>query len=227
MKVLILAAGIGSRLGRSHPKALTYLVDDKSIMSHQVEALSRYVDIEDIFVVVGYKKEMIIQKFPELSFLYNEQYKTTNTSKSLLIGLNELINGNDMIWLNGDVYFDHRVIGRIIDCDGTCMAVNKERVGEEEVKYKTNNDGFVVEISKEVCKPEGESLGIHKILSNEVPILLKYLSNCQDSDYFEKGLELAIKSGLKVTAVDVSDFFCMEIDFRKDLEIVNNIIKLN
>ena len=226
MKVLILAAGIGSRLGRSHPKALTCLVDDKSIMSHQIEALSRYVDIEDIFVVVGYKKEMIIQKFPELSFLYNKQYETTNTSKSLLIGLNEL-NGNDMIWLNGDVYFDHKVIGRIIDCNGTCMAVNKEKVGEEEVKYKTNSDGFVVEISKEVNKPEGESLGIHKILSIEVPILLKYLSNCQDSDYFEKGLELAIKSGLKVTAVDISDFFCMEIDFNKDLEIVNNILKLN
>ena len=57
--------------------------------------------------------------------------------------------------------------------------------------------------------------------------LLKHLSNCQDSDYFEKGLDLAIKSGLKVTAVDILDFFCMEIDFSKDLETVNNILRLN
>ena len=226
MKVLILAAGIGSRLGRSHPKALTSLLDDKSIMSHQIEGLSHYVNIKEIFVVVGYKKEMIIQKFPEVSFLSNEKYKTTNTSQSLLIGLNELI-GNDIIWLNGDVYFDHRVISRIIDCTGSCMAVNRDRVGAEEVKYRTNSEGFVVEVSKEVYEPEGESLGIHKIPSKEVPILVKYLSNCQENDYFEKGLEFAIQSGLKVTAVDISDLTCMEIDFREDLEAVNNILRLN
>ena len=48
MKVLILAAGIGSRLGRSYPKVLTSLLDDKSIMSHQIEGLSHYVNIDDI-----------------------------------------------------------------------------------------------------------------------------------------------------------------------------------
>ena len=107
------------------------------------------------------------------------------------------------------------------------MAVNKQRVGAEEVKYKTNSDGYVVEISKEVHKAEGESLGIHKIPSKDVPVLLNHLSNCQGNDYFEKGLELAIQSGLKVTAVDISDLFCMEIDFHEDLEAVNNILRLN
>ena len=226
MKVLILAAGIGSRLGRSYPKALTSLLDDKSIMSHQIEGVSHYVNIEDIYIVVGYKKEMIIQEFSEVSFLFNEKYKTTNTSQSLLIGLNEL-KGNDILWLNGDVYFDHRVISRIFDCAGSCMAVNRDRVGVEEVKYRTNSEGFVVEVSKEVYEPEGESLGIHKIPSKEVPVLVKHLSNCQENDYFEKGLELAIQSGLKVTAVDISDLTCMEIDFREDLEAVNNILRLN
>ena len=49
MKALILAAGIGSRLGRTHPKALTSLLDDKSIMSHQIEGLSHYMNIKETF----------------------------------------------------------------------------------------------------------------------------------------------------------------------------------
>ena len=226
MKIIVLAAGIGSRLGKSYPKALTSLIDNKSILAHQIAGLSHYVNVDDIFVVVGYKQNMIIKSFPEVSFLFNNQYKTTNTSQSLLIGLNEL-EGNDIIWLNGDIYFDHRVISKIIDSIGSCMAVNRAMVGVEEVKYRTNDQGFVVEISKEVYNPEGESLGIHKIPSNEVPILAKYLSDCQENDYFEKGLELAIQSGLKVTPVDISDLTCIEIDFHEDLEAVNNILRLN
>ena len=226
MKVIVLAAGIGSRLGNSYPKALTSLIDDKSILTHQIEGLNHYVNMDDIFVVVGYKKKMIIEAFPEVSFLFNNQYETTNTSQSLLIGLNEL-EGDDIIWLNGDIYFEHRVISKIIDCAGSCMAVNRANVGIEEVKYRTNNQGLVVEVSKEVYCPEGESLGIHKIPSNEIPILVKYLSDCQENDYFEKGLELAIQNGLKVTPVDISELTCMEIDFREDLEAVNNILKQN
>ena len=223
MKVLILAAGIGSRLGRSYPKVLTSLLDDKSIMSHQIEGVSHYVNIEDIYIVVGYKKEMIIQEFSEVSFLFNEKYKTTNTSQSLLIGLNEL-KGNDILWLNGDVVFDYKVIKRIIEFPGTCMAVNNDRVGDEEVKYKTNNQGFVIEVSKKVDDPEGESVGIHKISNQKIFMLKKYLSDCENYDYFEKGLELAIQNGLNITPVDISDFMCIEIDFLDDLNLVNDTL---
>ena len=220
MKIIILAAGIGSRLGKSYPKTLTSLINGKSILEHQIDGLSHYFNIDDIYVVVGYKKNMIIEAFPKLSFLYNENFKTTNTSKSLLIGLNEF-DDDDILWLNGDVVFDYRVINKIIEFPGTCMAVNKNRVGDEEVKYKTNKQGLVTEISKNVDDPEGESVGIHKISNQEIYILRKYLSYCKNHDYFERGLELAIQEGLIVAPVDISDFMCMEIDFIDDLNRVN------
>tara|TARA_Y100000758_G_scaffold239745_1_gene175789 strand:- start:437 stop:766 length:330 start_codon:yes stop_codon:yes gene_type:complete len=104
------------------------------------------------------------------------------------------------------------------------MAVNKSRVGDEEVKYRTNNLGFVIEVSKEVDNPEGESVGIHKTYSQDILFIKKYLSDCKEYDYFENGLELAIQNGLKVTPVDISNFMCMEIDFVEDLKIVNEYI---
>jgi choline kinase len=48
------------------------------------------------------------------------------------------------------------------------------------------------------------------------------LEECADSDYFERGLELAIeKAGIKLEPVDISDLFAVEVDFQADLERAN------
>jgi choline kinase len=36
---------------------------------------------------VGYRKEQIIKRFPELTFVYNPDFEITNTSKSLMLAL--------------------------------------------------------------------------------------------------------------------------------------------
>ena len=42
---------------------------------------------------------------------------------------------------------------------------------------------------------------------------------CDDQDYFERGIELAIAGdGVQVTPVDISDLFAVEVDFAEDLE---------
>ena len=223
LKIIILAAGIGSRLGNHYPKALTRLSNDKTMMQCQIESLLNYVTINDIHVVVGYKKNLIMDEFPNLIFLYNNDYDNTNTSKSLLLGLQKVCE-NDVLWLNGDVVFETTILQDIINFEKSCMAVNTANVGEEEIKYTLNESGTIAEVSKTVVDSLGEAIGIYKIIAKDIQLLINELKSCDNNDYFEKGIEGAIKRGLDIYPVNISNKFCMEIDFEEDLHVVNQFL---
>ena len=57
MKAVILAAGVGSRLKSVLPKSLNKLPNGKTIIDNQINIL-RKLGVKEIFVVVGFKKEM-------------------------------------------------------------------------------------------------------------------------------------------------------------------------
>ena len=226
MKIVILAAGIGSRLGNPFPKPLTTLSNGKSIMQMQIDNLTAHFDVNDIYVVIGFKKDMIMESFPQLTYIYNPFFDQTNTSKSLLSALHKF-KGESVLWLNGDVIFESDMLKRlkpIIDKDQSFIAVNTEKVGEEEVKYTLHND-HVNQLSKQVENALGEAVGVNYISAADLEAFKLRLEQCDANDYFERGLELAIESdGLRLEAVDISDFDCMEIDFRDDLDKANDLI---
>ena len=95
--------------------------------------------------------------------VFNDFYDTTNTSKSLLAGLNK-IEEEDVLWLNGDVVFEKELLLQIIQCPQSCMAVNINSVGEEEIKYNLFEDGSIKDVSKSVNPALGEAVGINKII---------------------------------------------------------------
>ena len=51
-------------------------------MERQVENLSHNFNEHDITVVVGFKKDLIMERFPELTYVYNPFFDRTNTSKT-------------------------------------------------------------------------------------------------------------------------------------------------
>jgi len=221
MKAVILAAGLGTRLGNSTPKPLTSLVEEKTILDFQVERLSGVLDINDIIVVVGYKKEAIMEKFPRLMFVYNNVYAQTNTAKSLLTALKKI--DDDVLWMNGDVYFDAGVLKLLPASEFSCCLVDRKKCGEEEIKYNLNNNNFIHNISKRVRNADGECLGINLIRRKDLHLFRNELEKLDDSDYFEKGLEnLTVSGKLNLRPVDVGALYCNEIDFEEDLKAVRN-----
>ena len=216
MKAIILAAGIGSRLRKKLPKSLIELPSGYTIIANQINLL-RSTGINEIIVVSGFKKEVIMEECPDVLFCYNPFYHITNTSQSLKMAFG-IIEEDDVIWLNGDVYLDKDVVQRVIEKRGNIIAVNNAECGEEEVKYRTDPSGKIVEISKGVIKAEGEAIGVNKIGCSDFEVFLESLGECSDEDYFEMGIEIAIRKGVAFQAVDVSDCACVEIDNAEDLE---------
>ena len=190
MKIIILAAGIGSRLGNPFPKPLTPLKDGRNIMQRQIDNITTYFDINDITTVVGFKKNLIMEQFPEVNYVYNPFFDRTNTSNSLLRALKKH-RGNSILWFNGDVVFDHQLLSLLLDDiknNQSFISVNTQSVSDEEVKY-TLKDGFVEYLSKVVKNGLGEAVGINFISSNDLDVFIHQLEKCDDNDYFEKGLE--------------------------------------
>ena len=224
-QIVILAAGMGSRLGRSLPKPLTELADGRTIMQQQMDNI-RYAfgTSAQVTVVVGYKLEHIIDAFPQASFVYNEQYDQTNTSKSLMRALQASAPGG-VLWMNGDVVFDPEALDRaaaMMAREQSFVSVNTAQVSDEEVKYTTNSLGYIRELSKTVDNGLGEAVGINYISRNDKAVLLRQLKRVADQDYFERGIELAIEQdGLHIEPIDISDLYAVEIDFAEDLERAN------
>ena len=60
--------------------------------------------------------------------------------------------------------------------------------------------------------------------SKDINFFIKRLEECDNNDYFERGIETAIqKDQIKVNAVDISKYKCVEIDFIEDLENANKL----
>jgi len=225
IQTVILAAGMGSRLGRSLPKPLTELGDGRSIMQQQHDNIRAAFGTEaKITTVVGYRAETIVEAFPAAQYVYNDRYDQTNTSKSLLRAL--LKTGKSgVLWMNGDVVFDPLVLGRaisLIEGDRSFVTVNTSKVSDEEVKYTVDADGHINALSKTVEGGIGEAVGINYISAADKRAFVRQLNRVDDQDYFERGLELAIaEDGIVLEPLDISDLYAVEVDFAEDLERAN------
>lgn len=216
MHAVILAAGVGTRLGRPFPKSLSVLPTGERILGRQIRLL-REAGISRITVVVGFKMGLIMEAFPEVYYCYNPVFYVTNTSKSLWHCLRHL--DDDILWMNGDVVFDKEILDLVLYApQANIVCVDKKRCGEEEVKYRVNDQGHILEISKSVANPQGEAVGINLVRRDTLPLLIEALERCDDMDYFEKGIEICIDKNVVWLPQDISAHRCVEVDFAEDWE---------
>ncbi len=85
MKTIILAAGQGFRLGGYNKLLLKNPLSGKTILENYIE---QFQDTE-IFIVVGYNAVKIINTYPELNYIFNEDWNITKDSYSLGLALDD------------------------------------------------------------------------------------------------------------------------------------------
>ena len=115
---IICAAGKGSRLGHSFPKACVE-VGGKSIIHWQLEALE---EIRNVVVVLGYRKNFVIDEIlthrNNITLVINKDWENTNTAYSLSLGC-ELFD-ETVLTIDGDTLFTREDVDKMI---GRSMAI--------------------------------------------------------------------------------------------------------
>lgn len=222
MTGIILAAGLGSRLGKNNPKGLLVLPNQETILGRQVR-LMKAAAINRVIIVVGFKHELIREQIPGVEFQLNARYRETNTAKSLLLGMKDI--NDDILWMNGDVVFDDDIVIRIAARLENTILVNKARCGEEEVKYRADENGIITEISKQVVNGHGEALGINLVAQDSVDEFRTALDESGDNDYFEHAIHAMVTGGAAFRELDIGDRNCIEIDFDEDWQQANSIFQ--
>lgn len=223
MKIVILMAGVGSRLGHGLPKALTPLRHGQTILDHQLGNLAGVPG--EIVAVVGFQQAVIMAQHPELTYVRNSRYAQTNTARSLACALSQ-IDREDVLWLNGDVVFDRHILDAVLNCAASSMAVVNGPVDDEAIKYSLNGDGTIRAVSKAVVNSPGEAIGINLVRAADLALFKAGLDRCTETDYFERGLELAIETGMIVQPVDVTAYPCVEVDSPTDLEAARKLLSV-
>lgn len=228
MKAIILAAGKGMRLNQEERSAIPKSMEDIngiSIMHYQIKNCLK-LGIKKFVIVVGYKKELLINHVLEILdeqqvyFVENPVYDKTNTLYSLYLTLRFM--SEDFIYFNADVLFHPFLLRKLVKGEeASLLMIEKKIVSDEEVKVIVK-DGFIKEIHKQVDKNKalGEFIGIAKFAQKDLPAFKECLEfsvyNKQENNYFEYAVNmLAMDRDLK--AIYTDGLPCIEIDYPEDL----------
>lgn len=119
MKVIILAAGQGTRLRPltdSCPKCMVE-VNGESIIRRQLGTMySCGIKENDITIVSGYKSEVLKEGLKDtgVHFIVNREYETTNMVYSLMCARDILEEEEDIVVSYGDIIYGVPVLGKVI-----------------------------------------------------------------------------------------------------------------
>jgi len=226
MQAIIMAAGKGSRmqqLTQENPKPLLK-IGGESIINRQVALLYKY-GIENITVVLGYKKEMIKASLAQwkINYIFNPFYSMTNVLGSFWFVLDKLC--DDFIFMHGDTVFEEEILKRLIRAPGDLvLAIDKKKCGEEEMKVKLCGED-VVEINKTMAPDSaaGEFIGLAKISQTLIPKVKFYTNDFIGRGEFNLFFETIVQKmidhkDIAIKNVDITGLKWNEIDFQADLE---------
>ena len=235
MKALILNSGMGSRMGvytKEHPKCMTTLLGDETIISRQLKMLAD-VGVNEVVITTGYFREVLIDycnslNLPiKLTFVHNEIYNQTNYIYSIYKAKKHLEN-QDILMLHGDLVFEESVLSDILKFEQSCMKVSSTLpLPEKDFKAVVNN-GLVKAVGVEFFESAMEAQALYKLNKNEWNQWLDKISEFCETDkrscYAEKALN-EITDNCIIHAYDVEDRLCAEIDTPEDWDKVLEILK--
>lgn len=135
LSIIIPAAGMGHRMKSYGPKALTSLGNRYTLIERQVRMLSRIYPYAEIFIVVGFHSEKIIDKlrnYKKVRFIHNPIHETSNVLYSIGLALNACITDSALV-VYGDLIFNKNAVKNLDDKSSKVVIEDKGLMKHSEV----------------------------------------------------------------------------------------------
>ncbi|MFK4785476.1 NTP transferase domain-containing protein [Fusobacterium sp. MFO224] len=231
MKVLILAAGIGTRINRylsGKPKC-TVDIGGKSLIRYTVE-IFKNKGIEEIGVVVGFGQDYIKKELEGLNvkYYYNYFFNVTNSIASAWFAFDFI--EEDMLIMNGDVFLEENLLDDIIKEEKSPVLFSDEN-RKEEADYKFfYKDGILKKYGKELKGKEitGEYIGVAKLKKSFIPKFknqLKCMIENQEHSVWWENVLYSLVETQDIYIQNIKNKFWAEIDYIEDYERILNFRK--
>ena len=240
MQALMLAAGMGKRLGKFTNNNTKCMVEvaGKKLIDRAIEAV-KLAGINKFTLVVGYEGQKLIDyinsKYSncgiEFSFINNKDYATSNNIYSFYMA-KDLVENEDTILLESDLIYDVSLIKKVVEhpakdvvtvakyqswMDGTLVMMDENNnitqfVDKSDMKYELLDQYY-------------KTVNIYKF-SKEfckniyIPFLEAYMKAYGLNSYYETPLKvIAHVAKTPLVAYEVGDLPWYEIDDEQDLDI--------
>ncbi len=234
MKALILNSGLGSRMGvltSEHPKCMTEISIQETILSRQLKQIAN-AGISDVVITTGYYDDVLVNYCNSLdlplnyTFVKNPIYDKTNYIYSIYCAREYL--EDDIILMHGDLVFENEVFNKVLASESSCMTVSSTLpLPEKDFKAQVK-DGKVMKVGVDIFDEAMEAQALYKLLKDDWKVWLdKIVEFCENDNrkvYAENALN-ELNGAANISALDVENLLCAEIDNPEDLAVVSAKLK--
>jgi choline kinase len=239
MRAVILAAGLGRRLGGAAQEAPKILLrfEGRSLLERHLSQLGA-VGVDEITLGVGHGAALVKAELERLraegvELVHNPDYREGSVVTLSTLG-EAMTRGGDILLMDGDVLYDRRMLQRLSASPHKNLFLLDREVepGEEPMKLAVKA-GHPVDFRKTLEREHefyGESVGFFRfdesVAHDLVDAARRIIAEGRRDDYMEEAIRdvlLASPPG-RFGFIDITGLPWIEIDFAEDMERAANEI---
>ena len=130
---------------------------------------------------------------------------------------------DDMLFMHGDIVMENDVLDKVVNCESSCMVVSSTLTLPEKDFKAVVRDGKVVKVGVEFFNEAMAAAPVYKLFKKDWQLWLdKIEAYCEAGNtkvYAENALN-ELDGAANITALDVENLLCAEIDNQEDLAVI-------
>ena len=216
----------------THPKCMTEISSDNTILSRQLKKLVAF-GVDKVIMTTGYYNSILedyckgLHLPIQFTFVNNPIYDKTNYIYSIYCA-KDYLKDDDVILMHGDLVFEPLVLEAILDSKVSCMAVSSTLPLPDKDFKAVIRDGRIEKVGIEFFDNAMAAQPLYKLLKEDWLVWLDAIERfCENDDrkcYAENAFN-QVSDRCRIYPVDVRDMLCAEIDTPQDLETVSARVK--